>query len=199
MGINYSASIAMKNKAIKNLIVLVVMFLTSYTLAYDTNEDNAVISPASASKLTTAPNLDIEIQTATEVKAYQITMDDTYYFLLNDAYPWEVCNLSFYSQRQRKEVTPPQWFRETLYKYRDCNDQLLLTKIAHYESDFNPNSVNLSNTYARGLYHVLPSTRGECAGKYGIIEENDCALWVIKNYPEWYLTGYRPFNYHLSF
>jgi len=139
------------------------------------------------------------VDSAVEIKHQVITLDDEYYLMLNNVYPWEVCNLTFHSYKDGKMVDTPQWFRESLYKYHDCNDQLLLTKLAHYESTWNPNSVNPMNTYARGTYHVLPTTRAECSNKYGLVEESDCALWVIKNYPSWYLDGYRPYSYDKSF
>lgn len=142
-----------------------------------------------------------EVVEAVEVKieSREMALDDGYYMMLHNVYPWEQCDLSFYSVRHKKNVEPPLRFRETLYKYRDCNDQKILSRIAHYESDFNPSSINLSNTYAQGLYHVLPTTRNECSMKYGITEESDCALFVMKKFPSWYLAGYRDYGYGVSF
>lgn len=109
------------------------------------------------------------------------------------------CDLSFYSYKINSPVQTPEAYKETI-KDLPCEDQKLLTKLAHYESEWNPNSVNPSNTYARGLYHVLPTTRDFCDVR-GINTERDCALFVIKNYPSWYLMGYEQgnTNYQLSF
>lgn len=110
------------------------------------------------------------------------------------------CDLSFYSYRHKRIVNPPNLFIDGLYKFNDCNDKKILTRIAHYESDWNPNSVNPRNKYAKGLYHILPSTRNkECAAKYKITDEAECALFIMKRFPSWYLTGYKPYKYDLSF
>jgi hypothetical protein len=180
------------NKSLKTIVnISVIIGLTLLVF-----EQDKTVALDTVSKYT--PAIEIEaIKTPLESKL--MPLDNEYYLMLYNNYPWEVCDLTFYSYRHKKDVTAPQWFRELLYKYHDCGDQLLLTKIAHYESDFNPDSVNLINSYAKGLYHVLPTTRIECSSKYGIIEESDCALWVIKNYPSWYLDGYRPYGYDRSF
>lgn len=111
----------------------------------------------------------------------------------------DYCDLSFYSYKEGKVVTAPEGYITTIQEL-DCKDQQVLNKIAHYESQWNVNSVNPSNTYARGLYHVLPNTMDFCSIRY-IEGERDCALFVMKNYPSWYLQGYKDAgsNFDLSF
>lgn len=108
------------------------------------------------------------------------------------------CGLSFYSYKNNKTVNPPAHFVDNISRF-SCEDKKLLTKIAHYESEFGKFLVNEQNTYATGFYHVLPTTRIECSSKYGINDEAECALFVIKKFPKWYLIGYRTLGWDKSF
>lgn len=124
--------------------------------------------------------------------------------LSNDAYyrqellGFEVCDLTFYSYSEFKEVSPPEWFVESVKDY-SCDDRKILSRVAHYESRYDVNSVNKDNIYARGLYHVLPTTRQECVRIWGVGDEQNCALKVMRTYPEWYLLSYREYGLDRSF
>lgn len=110
------------------------------------------------------------------------------------------CNLSFYSYKDDKVVSTPKRFFDSLTKTYSCEELQLLSKIAHYESEWGIYTQNPDNEYAQGIYMVLPKTRiDECLNKYGIVEEDQCALFVIENFPGWYLTGYAEHNYDKSF
>lgn len=94
------------------------------------------------------------------------------------------CNLEFFSLKDRKYINPPQWFVDRIQGY-NCNQKKWLTRLAHYESNYN---VNAKNGAFTGLYQIgksganltsHDSTFGWCYENGHAGSDEECALWLV--------------------
>lgn len=89
----------------------------------------------------------------------------------------EICDLTFWSNKEGGywEV-PPQNFVDRIKDY-DCNSQKWLSRLAHYESQYNPDA---KNGAFEGLYQIgNGDTRDFCINNGRNSSDEDCALYLV--------------------
>lgn len=89
----------------------------------------------------------------------------------------EICDLKFWSNKSGGYyVTPPQHYTNQLIAEGfDCRSQKWLSRLAHYESEFNP---NVCNTIYCGLYQIGPDARDMCRNNGRNRTDHDCADYL---------------------
>lgn len=87
------------------------------------------------------------------------------------------CDLTFWSNKDGGYwETPPAGFIKGIRNY-DCESQKWLSRIAHYESEYNPEA---KNGYFEGLYQIgSGDTRDFCINNGRNASDEDCALYLI--------------------
>lgn len=130
-----------------------------------TNENSTITAP------------DFAIENSVKVEAKQMEVNDEYYLMLFNNYPWEVCDLTFWTPKDKGYMnTPPAWFvKDIAIKEYSCNDQKWLTRLAQLESEYNPNAVNGA---FKGLFQIGQDARDMCIANGRNKNDYDCALYL---------------------
>lgn len=142
----------------------------------------------------------VEIPTSIELSQIEpVKLDSKGYEGMSDSEYFEImgvdrCNLSFWSNKTKNEVKGfefkqedvPLWFKGRIANY-SCTARKWLTRLAHYESEFNPEAVNGN---FKGLYQIgktatnLDSTFGWCTENGHGASDEDCAIWLVNRWLE---------------
>lgn len=112
----------------------------------------------------------------------------------------EVCDLTFWSNKSGGYyMTPPAWYIDQLVSEGfNCNSQKWLSRLAHYESEFNP---NVCNTIYCGLYQIGPDARDMCINNGRNKSDHDCADYLkdwLDEMPLMFESHYRNENSFLD-
>lgn len=89
----------------------------------------------------------------------------------------EVCDLKFWTNKDGGHwETPPATYTERIKGY-SCIGQKWLSRLAHYESQYNPNA---RNGFFEGLYQIgSGDTRAFCRNNGRNASDEDCALFLV--------------------
>ncbi|MGV8142958.1 MAG: hypothetical protein ACP5NS_04995 [Candidatus Pacearchaeota archaeon] len=89
----------------------------------------------------------------------------------------EECDLTFWTNKDGGHMeTPPAEYVERIKNF-SCIEQKWLSRLAHYESQYNPNA---KNGYFEGLYQIgSGDTRNFCRNNGRNASDEDCALYLV--------------------
>lgn len=95
--------------------------------------------------------------------------------LVIQTYLANICDLSFTSLKDGTTVNAPDWFIARIKGY-SCREKKVLTRLAYYESNFNPEAVN---GWFYGLYQIgQGDTKDTCIRNGRYDSDEDCALFL---------------------